>query len=111
MFLGTMKRVGSFQEYCSMCGECVLDMTGGICPATRCAKGLLNGPCGGAKEGKCEVNPDLDCAWIKIYDRLKEMGKLARFMDSQVQVRDYSVRTKPATLVVDRVNDSQGSTQ
>ncbi len=102
MFLGTMKRVGQFQEYCSMCGECILDMTSGICPATRCAKELLNGPCGGAKDGKCEVNPDLECAWIKIYDRLKKMEKLEQFVDSLVQVHDYSVKTKPAVLVMNR---------
>ena len=85
-----------------MCGECILDMTGGICPATRCPKGLLNGPCGGAKDGKCEVNPDNDCVWIKIYDRLKEIGKLDEFLASPVHVRDYSVNTKPSTLVLER---------
>jgi len=102
LFLGTVKRFGQFQQYCSMCGECILDLTGGICPMTRCAKGLLNGPCGGANDGKCEVNPDNDCAWIKIYDRLKEIGRLDEFIASPVQLHDYSVNTKPTTLLLER---------
>ena len=63
-------------EYCSLCGECVLEDTGGLCPATLCAKGLLNGPCGGAAQGKCEVANDRDCGWHLIYERLKALGKL-----------------------------------
>jgi ferredoxin len=62
-------------EYCSLCGECIVETTGGLCPLTLCSKGLLNGPCGGAKDGKCEVNPDRDCGWILIFERLKELGK------------------------------------
>ena len=63
-------------EYdCGQCGECYLNLTGGICPITACSKSLLNGQCGGAKNGKCEVNPDNDCAWIKIYNRLVELGQ------------------------------------
>jgi len=61
---------------CNQCGECYLNYTGGICPITNCPKGLLNGPCGGAKDGKCEVNPEADCAWILIYKRLKKLGRL-----------------------------------
>jgi len=107
LFLGTVKRFGQFQEYCSMCGECLLDITGGLCPATRCAKGLLNGPCGGAKDGKCEVDPDKDCVWIKIYEQLSETGNLAALFSSDVQVHDHSVNTKPAGLVLER--DAAGS--
>ena len=102
LFLGTVKRFGQFQEYCSMCGECILDLTGGLCPVTRCPKGLLNGPCGGAKDEKCEVNPDNDCVWIEIYDRLKEIGRLKEFLASSVQVHDYSVNTNPSALVLER---------
>ena len=102
LFLGTVERFGHFKEYCSMCGKCILDLTGGICPATRCPKGLLNGPCGGAKDGKCEVNPDNDCVWIEIYNRLKEIGRLKEFLASSVQVHDYSVNTNPSTLVLER---------
>jgi len=63
-------------EYCSLCGECIVEYTGGLCPLTLCAKGLLNGPCGGAKDGKCEVDRTRDCGWQLIYDRLKALGRL-----------------------------------
>ena len=76
MFLGQVERVGIFHEYCRMCGDCVLGLTGGICPITHCAKSLVNGPCGGQKNGKCEVNPENPCAWIKIYERLEATGQL-----------------------------------
>jgi len=75
LFLGQVERVGIFHEYCRMCGDCVLGATGGICPITKCAKSLVNGPCGGQKNGKCEVNPENDCAWILIYNRLKAIGQ------------------------------------
>ena len=75
MFLGQIERVGIFHEYCRMCGDCVLGSTGGICPITRCAKSLVNGPCGGQKNGKCEVTPENDCAWIQIYNRLVATGQ------------------------------------
>ena len=76
MFLGQVERVGIFNEYCRMCGDCVLGSTGGICPITKCAKSLVNGPCGGQKNGKCEVCPENDCAWILIYNRLVATGQL-----------------------------------
>ena len=72
LFLGTIERLGNFNQYCSLCGECIIDETGGLCPVTRCAKGLRNGPCGGAIKGKCEVNSDSDCVWVLIYDKLKK---------------------------------------
>ena len=75
MFLGQIERVGIFHEYCKMCGDCVLGSTGGICPITKCAKSLVNGPCGGQRNGKCEVNPENDCAWIQIYNRLVATGQ------------------------------------
>ncbi len=64
------------EERCEQCGNCLLEITGGICPVTTCTKGLINGPCGGAKNKKCEVDKDKDCGWILIYERLKELGKL-----------------------------------
>lgn len=67
---------GVWEERCAMCGECVLDQTAGICPVTRCAKSLLNGPCGGSSGGMCEVDPDLPCAWEMIYRRMKERKSL-----------------------------------
>ncbi len=80
MFLGQVERVGMFHEYCRMCGDCVLGETGGICPITKCAKSLVNGPCGGAKNGKCEVNPENDCAWIQIYKRMVDLGQEDLFL-------------------------------
>ena len=70
-------------EYCSLCGECVLENTGGLCPVTLCAKSLLNGPCGGAKDGKCEVDPDRDCAWRLIFERLRELGRQDLMLEYQ----------------------------
>jgi ferredoxin len=76
LFLGNMSRMQMFDERCSLCGECILDKTGGICPVTACPKGLLNGPCGGTNEGKCEVSPDIECAWVRIYNRLDKINRL-----------------------------------
>ncbi len=76
MFLGEAVKFGLFHEACHLCGDCVLGQTGGICPITRCAKSLVKGPCGGAKNGKCEVNPENDCAWVQIYKRLESLGQL-----------------------------------
>jgi ferredoxin len=75
-FLGLPVEQGLWSERCAACGDCILDRTGGICPIARCAKQLLNGPCGGSQKGKCEVHPDLDCAWQLIYDRLEALGQL-----------------------------------
>lgn len=69
-FIGIQESRGIFTEECSGCGNCELAKFGGICPITRCAKKILNGPCGGSKNGKCEINPDTDCAWHLIIDRL-----------------------------------------
>lgn len=75
-FLGQVERIGIFNEECRMCGDCVLGLTGGICPITQCAKSLVNGPCGGQKDGHCEVNAENPCAWIEIYKKLESMGQL-----------------------------------
>jgi ferredoxin len=75
-FLGTLEQQGVWTEECSGCGDCQLYIFGGICPVTRCSKKLLNGPCGGSKNGKCEINPEIDCAWQLIIDRLKALGQL-----------------------------------
>ncbi|MBI5888634.1 MAG: methylenetetrahydrofolate reductase C-terminal domain-containing protein [Deltaproteobacteria bacterium] len=76
LYLATVERFGRFLEGCAMCGECVLADTGGICPHTECPKGLLNGPCGGVADGMCEVDTAQPCAWVRIYNRLKEQGRL-----------------------------------
>jgi hypothetical protein len=75
-FLGIPERHGSWSERCLACGDCILDLTGGICPLTRCPKGLLNGPCGGTDDGKCEVDREKDCAWTLIYQQLERQGRL-----------------------------------
>jgi hypothetical protein len=77
-FLGLATEHGVLVERCGACGDCVLDETGGVCPVVRCAKSLLNGPCGGSQGGKCEVNKETDCAWQLIYDRLTRLGQLER---------------------------------
>jgi len=77
LFLGEIVRFGIFEERCQLCGQCLLDITGGICPVTRCSKSLLNGPCGGSEGGKCEIDPEIDCGWQLIIDRLKEKGRLS----------------------------------
>ncbi len=81
---------GIFLEKCGGCGDCVLHLTGGICPIVRCAKSLLNGPCGGSQNGKCEVDPQgIDCGWQLIYDRMKRLGLLARLEENE-PIRDWS---------------------
>jgi len=74
-FLGLPTEQGIWAERCAACGDCILGLTGGICPIARCSKSLLNGPCGGSEEGHCEIDPDVPCAWQLIYDRLTSMGK------------------------------------
>ena len=70
---------GIWEEYCRGCGDCVLAWTGGICPVAKCSKSLINGTCGGTDKGKCEVNPDMACGWLKIYDRLNDLGRLDEY--------------------------------
>ena len=77
-------------EYnCKQCGECYLNLTGGICPLTACSKSLVNGQCGGAKNGKCEVDPNMECGWERIYQRLKAIGRLD-VLKCPVQIRNYA---------------------
>lgn len=82
-FLGLPSEQGVWVERCAACGDCVLGLTGGICPIARCSKSLLNGPCGGSEDGHCEIDPEVDCAWQLIYDRLNSMGKLNMLLDLQ----------------------------
>ena len=77
-------------EYdCRQCGECYLNLTGGICPITACSKSLVNGQCGGAKDGKCEVDPSMECGWERIMKRLAQIGRLD-VLKCPVQVRNYA---------------------
>jgi len=77
-FLGILESRGVWTEKCSQCGECVLADFGGICPVTRCAKHMLNGPCGGSREDRCEIHPDQPCAWQMIYKRLNDIGETGK---------------------------------
>ncbi len=88
LFIGKEESPGYFTEVCMQCGSCVLAQTGGICPLVRCAKGLLNGPCGGSVEGKCEIDPDTPCAWQLIIDRLAAMGQLDKLEEIE-PVKDW----------------------
>lgn len=78
------------ERSCDACAQCYLNITGGICPIVDCSKSLINGQCGGAKNGKCEVDSNKDCAWEKIYQRLEKQGRLEEFLNQPVQIRDYS---------------------
>lgn len=82
-FLGLPTEQGVWAERCAACGDCVLGITGGICPIARCSKSLLNGPCGGSEDGHCEINADVQCAWQLIYDRLSSMNRLDVLMQLQ----------------------------
>jgi ferredoxin len=82
-FLGLPTEQGVWVERCAACGDCILGLTGGICPIARCSKSLLNGPCGGSEAGHCEVDKDSPCAWQLIYDRLSSMGKLDSLLELQ----------------------------
>jgi len=74
--MGAPEQQGEWSEKCAGCGDCVLHLTGGICPLARCSKNLLNGPCGGSENGRCEIDPDLPCAWVQIYESLERLNRL-----------------------------------
>ena len=101
LFLGDTVRHGQFYEWCSACGNCLVDEFGGICPITRCPKGQLSGPCGGTTdEGKCEVNPENDCVWVLIWERLEKIGADKQAVSSAMhEPRDYSIYQPPASRI------------
>ncbi|MDI6605529.1 MAG: methylenetetrahydrofolate reductase C-terminal domain-containing protein [Candidatus Omnitrophota bacterium] len=101
LFGAVMDAKGDFYEKCSLCGECVLGITAGICPVTLCSKGLLNGPCGGVDKGKCEVDKDKDCAWVLIYKELDKKKKLANFKEIR-PAKDFKKTLKPRSLVTSK---------
>jgi ferredoxin len=88
-FLGATEERGVWGERCQACGQCVLALTGGICPVSRCAKRLLNGPCGGSAKGKCEISKDVPCAWQLIIDRLKALNRLEDY-EKLFAIKDWS---------------------
>ena len=97
MYLGEAVRFGVWEEACRFCGECVLGQTGAICPVTQCAKSLMNGPCGGQKNGKCEVDPENPCAWIKIYERLQATGQVDKMLNTR-EDKGYAAHAYPRTI-------------
>ena len=99
LFIGKETALGQFDEICLQCGACILGETGGICPVTSCHKGLVNGPCGGTNNGKCEIDSSKDCAWTLIYNRLKELGTLDAMRRFQ-QPRNHQGEPKPGKLVI-----------
>ncbi|MFH1305599.1 MAG: methylenetetrahydrofolate reductase C-terminal domain-containing protein [Candidatus Omnitrophota bacterium] len=103
LFQGEMTEVtvkkARFEQKCSLCGECMLQVTGAICPVTRCPKSLVNGPCGGVKKGKCEIDTEMDCTWTLIYKRLKGLDRLGELKKVRAP-RDHSKDKRPRTLLV-----------
>ena len=97
-FIGMPEKEGLWVEMCGACGDCFLDRTGGICPVVRCAKGLLNGPCGGTRKGgKCEIDPEKDCAWVLIYRRLEKQGRLD-LMRKYYEPKNYRAVKRPGKV-------------
>ena len=88
-FLGVTEQLGVWSERCAGCGNCILDKTGGLCPIARCSKQLLNGPCGGSMDGKCEISKDVDCVWQLIIDRLSKLDRL-EVLEEIFPIKDWS---------------------
>lgn len=99
VFMGATIEPGVYWERCVGCGDCIIGETGGYCPVSRCAKGLLNGPCGGSQGGKCEVDPETPCVWEQIYTRSEASGN-RDVIDKFVPPKDWSVR--PSRFVLER---------
>lgn len=99
LFIAVEDTPGYFREACAQCGQCILGETAGICPITACHKGLVNGPCGGTNNGKCEVDKEKDCAWTLIYQRLKEQGRL-ELMHKYRPPRNFQVVPRPRTIEI-----------
>jgi len=97
LFIGKENGIGQFDEICTQCGTCILGETGGICPVTSCHKGLVNGPCGGTNNGKCEIDSEKDCAWTLIYNRLKDLGRLD-LMRTLQKPRNHQGEPSPGKL-------------
>ena len=97
-FIGITAEEGAWSERCRACGSCLLGDYGGICPVTICAKGLLNGACGGSKNGKCEASQEKDCAWVLIYNRLKKQNRLDA-LRSFTTAKDFSVQAHPGQFI------------
>lgn len=106
LFMGVTEERGIWSERCQGCGQCILGKTAGICPISRCAKRLLNGPCGGSTKGKCEISKDLDCAWQLIIDRLKELDRFEDY-ETITPIKDWSTERAGGPRKVVREDVSQ----
>ncbi len=98
-FIGVTLAEGTWSERCRACGSCVLGEYGGVCPMTICAKGLISGPCGGSKNGKCEAGQDKDCAWVLIYNRLKKQNRLDALKSLVALPKDARTQAHPSTVI------------
>ncbi|UCH42785.1 MAG: methylenetetrahydrofolate reductase C-terminal domain-containing protein [Dehalococcoidales bacterium] len=99
LFIAVEDAPGYFREVCAQCGQCILGETAGICPITACHKGLVNGPCGGTNNGKCEVDQEQDCAWTLIYERLEKQGRLD-LLRKYHPPRNYQVTPRPRMIKI-----------
>ena len=99
LFIGLEETPGCFHEVCAQCGQCIIGETAGVCPITACHKSLVNGPCGGTNNGKCEVDREKDCAWTLIYQRLKEQGRL-ELMHRYHPPRNWQASLRPRVMRV-----------
>jgi ferredoxin len=99
-FIGVTEQEGTWSERCRACGNCILADYGGICPITICAKSLVNGPCGGSKNGKCEAGQEKDCAWVLIYNRLKKQDRLSN-LKAVASIKDYSKQSHPGLYIAE----------
>ena len=105
-FLGVTEKRGVWTERCQACGQCILARTGGICPVSRCAKRILNGPCGGSTQGSCEINKEISCAWQLIIDRLKALDRLDDY--EQIDpIKDWSTDRAGGPRKVEREDVQQ----
>ncbi|MBF0377437.1 MAG: methylenetetrahydrofolate reductase C-terminal domain-containing protein [Desulfamplus sp.] len=95
--IGIDREVGVYEEKCRACGDCVVGFTGGVCPVTRCAKGLFNGPCGGTNKGNCEISSSIPCAWVDIYNRLKSQDRLDNILKIR-QVMEWQNQTQRTVI-------------
>lgn len=109
-FYGAVPKPGMFIELCAGCGNCIVHLTGGICPIARCTKSLMNGPCGGTDRGKCEISQDVDCGWYLIVERMKQLGNLEALVEIQPP-RDWSTSFHggPRRLVYEHLLDLEES--
>ncbi|MCL2579270.1 MAG: methylenetetrahydrofolate reductase C-terminal domain-containing protein [Oscillospiraceae bacterium] len=100
-FIGVNRDLGYWTEMCQGCGNCILEKTGGVCPVSRCSKSHFNGPCGGSSTGKCEIDPETECGWQLIYDRLSRINQLDRLLEVN-ETRDWSTSRDGGPRIVRR---------